>query len=67
LAEVFQFLLQLRLREQLAALRAKRAPDHNIRVAGLSVLERRHLKEALVTIRDLQDDIRLRFPIGRMG
>jgi CBS domain-containing protein len=67
LAEVFQFLLQIRLREQLAALRAKRPADHKIRVAGLSVLERRHLKEALVTIRDVQDDIRLRFPIGGMG
>jgi CBS domain-containing protein len=67
LAEIFQFVLQLRMREQLAALRAKRAPDHNIRVAGLSLLERRHLKESLVTIRNVQNDIRLRFPIGRMG
>jgi CBS domain-containing protein len=67
LAEIFQFVLKLRLREQLAALSANRPPDHKIRVAGLSVLERRHLKEALVTIRNVQEDIRLRFPIGRMG
>jgi CBS domain-containing protein len=58
LAEIFQFLLQLRLRQQLAALQANRPLDHNIHLNALSTLERRHLKEAFVMIRRIQDGIR---------
>jgi CBS domain-containing protein len=66
LAETFQFLLQLRLRHQLAALQAKQAPDQKVRLASLSVLERRHLKEAFVTIRHVQDDVRATLHLDRM-
>jgi CBS domain-containing protein len=58
LAEIFQFLLHLRLRQQLAALQANRPLDHNVHLNVLSTLERRHLKEGFVMIRRIQDDIR---------
>jgi CBS domain-containing protein len=58
LAEIFQFLLYLRLRQQLASLQADRPLDHNIHLNVLSTLERRHLKEGFVLIRRIQDRIR---------
>ena len=67
LAEIFQFLLHLRLRQQLAALRANRPLDHNVHLNTLSILERRHLKEGFVMIRHIQDGIRADLPISRMG
>jgi CBS domain-containing protein len=67
LAETFQFLLHIRLRQQLAALQAKQPPDHKVRLDALSALERRHLKEAFVTIRHIQQDVRARLHLDRMG
>jgi CBS domain-containing protein len=67
LAETFQFLLQLRLRHQLAALQAKQPIDHKVRLEALSALEHRHLKEAFVTIRQIQDDVRASLHLERMG
>jgi CBS domain-containing protein len=58
LAEIFQFLLQLRLRQQLASLQTNRPLDHNVHINALSTLERRHLKEGFVMIRRIQDGIR---------
>jgi CBS domain-containing protein len=58
LAEIFQFLLHLRLRQQLASLQTNRPLDHNSHLNALSTLERRHLKEAFVMIRRIQDRIR---------
>ena len=58
LAEIFQFLLHLRLRQQLAALQANRPLDHKLPLNSLSKLERRHLKEGFVMIRRIQDGIR---------
>jgi CBS domain-containing protein len=58
LAEIFQFLLHLRLRQQLASLQANRPLDHNVDLNALSTLERRHLKEGFVMIRRIQDGIR---------
>ena len=58
LAEIFQFLLHLRLRQQLAALQANRPLDNNVDLNTLSTLERRHLKEGFVMIRRIQDSIR---------
>ena len=56
LAETFQFLLHLRLRQQLTALQTNQPIDHKVRLDALSALERRHLKEAFVTIRQVQDE-----------
>jgi CBS domain-containing protein len=67
LAETFQFLLQLRLRQQLSSLQTKQPIDHNVRLEALSALERRHLKEAFVTIRQVQDDVRANLHLDRMG
>jgi CBS domain-containing protein len=58
LAEIFQFLLHLRLRQQLASLQANRPLDHNVHLNALSTLERRHLKEGFVMIRRIQESIR---------
>ena len=66
LAEMFQLLLQFRLREQLAALRARRPLDHKVRVEALSALEQRHLKEAFVTIRRIQDEVRAGLHLDRI-
>jgi CBS domain-containing protein len=67
LAESFHLLLRLRLRQQLTSLQAKEPLDHKINLASLSDLERRHLKEAFVTIRNIQDDVRARLHLDRMG
>jgi CBS domain-containing protein len=67
LAEIFQLLLHLRLRQQLSALQSGRPLDHNVEVKVLSTLERRHLKEGFVMIRRIQDGIRASLPVNRMG
>ncbi len=67
LAEIFQFLLHLRLRQQLAALQTNHPLDHKVRLDALSALERRHLKEGFVMIRRIQDGIRASLPVSRMG
>ena len=67
LAETFQFLLHLRLRQQLSALQTKQPIDHKVRLDALSALERRHLKEAFITIRQIQDDVRASLHLDRMG
>jgi CBS domain-containing protein len=66
LAEMFQFLHQLRLRRQLEALQANLALNHKVELDSLSALEQRHLKEAFVMIRDMQDDVRARLHIERI-
>jgi CBS domain-containing protein len=67
LAECFQFLLHLRLRQQLSALESGRPLDHNVHLNALSTLERHHLKDGFVMLRRIQDGIRASLPIGRMG
>jgi CBS domain-containing protein len=67
LAETFQFLLHLRLRQQLAALQTNQTIDHKVRLDALSALEHRHLREAFVTIQQVQDDVRASLHLDRMG
>lgn len=59
LGDIFSFLLHLRLRRQLTAYRHKQALDHAISLAELSILERRHLHEAFVMIKLIQDALML--------
>ncbi|MGH7766899.1 MAG: DUF294 nucleotidyltransferase-like domain-containing protein, partial [Candidatus Binatia bacterium] len=66
LAEVFQFLMRVRLGRQLAALQAGQPLDHKVRPDALSTLQRRHLRESFVTIRQIQDDVRGRLHLDRM-
>jgi CBS domain-containing protein len=67
LAETFEFLLHVRLRQQLTALQTNQPIDHKVRLNALSALEHRHLKEAFVTIRQVQDDVRASLHLDRMG
>ena len=67
LEETFQFLMGLRLREQLAARQVDQSPTNQVRVQNLSTVERRHLRDAFVSIRQMQDGIGATFQTGRMG
>jgi len=67
LAETFQFLMGLRLREQLAALHAGQTPTNQVRIQHLSAVERRHLKDAFVSIRQMQEGLGAAFQTSRMG
>jgi CBS domain-containing protein len=67
LAEIFQFLLFLRLRRQLAALETNQPLDHCVHVSTLSTLEHRRLKDGFVMLKRIQAGIRATLPIGRMG
>jgi len=67
LAEAFRFLLRLRLRTQLRTLRAGGQPGNVVPLEDLSSLERRHLKETFLVIRELQEATALRFATERLG
>jgi CBS domain-containing protein len=61
LGETFRFLMRLRLREQLRAAAKGGEPSNRVRLADLSQLELRHLKEAFRAILELQRATALRF------
>lgn len=67
LAETYRFLLQLRLREQLAAVNQGASPTNSIHLSALSPLEHRHLKDAFMAIREMQDATAQRFQTGLLG
>ena len=67
LIEAFGFLMRLRLHQQLASLRQGLPPDNKIRLEHLSSLERRHLKEAFLQIRQMQEVMSQRFQTDRLG
>jgi CBS domain-containing protein len=67
LAEAFRFLLRLRLRAQLQALRAGQPADNRVRLDELTSLERRHLKETFVALGEMQQATALRYAVERLG
>ncbi len=67
LIEAFGFLMRLRLRQQLASMRQGLAPSNKIQLDHLSSLERRHLKEAFLQIREMQEAMSQRFHTDRLG
>lgn len=67
LREAFGFLMRLRLREQLAALKQGQKPSNKVRLESLTALERRHLKEAFLEIREMQEAMSSRFQTDRLG
>ncbi|MDX1674867.1 MAG: DUF294 nucleotidyltransferase-like domain-containing protein [Longimicrobiales bacterium] len=67
LSEALGFLLRLRLRAQLAARKRGEAPSNTIDIETLSTLERRHLKEAFLLVRDAQDAMAQRYRTERIG
>ena len=66
LAEIFPLFLQLRLRAQLAVLKREEALDHSVQWADLSTLEQRHLKEAFIAVKQVQDELRTAWRLGRV-
>ncbi|MDW8424935.1 MAG: putative nucleotidyltransferase substrate binding domain-containing protein [Meiothermus sp.] len=67
LVEAFGFLMRLRLREQLASLRRGEPPGNKVPLENLSPLERRHLKEAFLQVREMQEAMSQRFHTDRLG
>ena len=67
LNEMYRFLLQLRLRDQLTALENGQPPDNKVRLKNLSPVEKRHLKEAFTAIREIQESAAQRFRGGGLG
>ncbi len=67
LIETYRFLMQIRLREQLAAIRAGDKPGNRIRLTALSALENKHLKDAFLAIREMQEAASQRFRTELLG
>ena len=67
LIETYRYLLQLRLREQLAQIRAGEEPTNSIRLARLTSLEHRHLKDAFGAIREMQAAVVQSFQTNSLG
>jgi CBS domain-containing protein len=61
LTEAFRFALRLRLSEQLDAYAAGLPLSNRVSLEKLSALERRHLREALMEIRNLQSFVAARY------
>jgi CBS domain-containing protein len=67
LGEAFRFLLRLRLRIQLKNLRANGSAGNRAPLEDLSPLERQHLKESFLAIREAQMSAALRYQTSRLG
>jgi CBS domain-containing protein len=67
LAEGFRLLLGLRLREQLRARREGEPLTNSVRLDHLSPIERQHLKDVFVAIREMQSATALRHAIARLA
>ncbi len=67
LAEAFRFLLRLRLEHQLEAVRQGRRPENTVPLEGLSHLTGRHLKEAFLAIREIQEAVSMRYGTNMLG
>jgi CBS domain-containing protein len=67
LGECFRFLLGLRLRLQLQALRDGRPPGDRVAAAELTALERRHLKDVFVAVHEMQQAVADRHATDRLG
>jgi CBS domain-containing protein len=67
LADIFPMLFQLRLSAQLSARASKASIDHNVRLADLTELQRRHLKEALVIIKQIQNGVRAAWQLDQLA
>jgi CBS domain-containing protein len=65
LQEAYRFLLGLRLRFQLEAIRRGREPVATLSDADLRVVEVRHLKDAFRAIRDAQEALALKYRTDR--
>ena len=66
LSEAFRFVLDLRLGAQLEELAEGRPMDNDVELDGLAPLERHHLKDALVAIRDALDGLEFTYQASRV-
>ena len=66
LSEAFRFVLSLRLEAQLDELAAGRPVDNDVELDRLAPLERHHLKDALVAIRDALDGLEFTYQASRV-
>lgn len=66
LSEAFRFVLDLRLDAQLDELAAGRPMDNEVELDRLAPLERHHLKDALVAIRDALEGLEFTYSGGRV-
>ena len=66
-SEIFPLFFRLRLRSQLAELKANRQPSPIVTLTELSTLERRHLKEAFVLVKNVQEQLRIDWQLSRLG
>ena len=67
LSEIFPFLFNLRLEQQVKSVATKSVIDHHVPLAGLSNLTRRHLKEAFIVIKRIQDAVRAEWQLDRLA
>jgi CBS domain-containing protein len=67
LAEMMPFFLRARLRAQLAARQNHRPIDNSIRLADLSELERRHLREYFILVKRIQESLRVAWRLDRIN
>ena len=66
LAEAFRFVLSIRLAAQLEEVETGRAPDNDVELQSLAPLERHHLKDALVAIRDALEGLASRYQTAQL-
>ena len=66
LSEAFRFILDLRLSAQLDELAEGRPMDNDVELDGLAPLERHHLKDALVAIRDALEGLEFTYQASRV-
>jgi signal-transduction protein with cAMP-binding, CBS, and nucleotidyltransferase domain len=57
----------LRLRAQLTARKNRQPIDNRVGLADLSLLERRNLKQNLVEIKQIQENLRAVWRLDRLG
>jgi CBS domain-containing protein len=67
LEEIFPQFLHLRLRAQLAARKNARPLDHCVDLSELSALERRHLREAFILIKRIQEEARVVWRLDQLA
>jgi CBS domain-containing protein len=67
LIETYRFLQELRLREQLADIKAGRTPENKVRLQSLTALENKHLKDAFLAIREMQEAASQQFRTDMLG
>jgi CBS domain-containing protein len=67
LSEAFRFLMRIRLRSQLRALKRGQRPDSRASLDDMSPLERQQLKDVFLAVRELQHATAVRHAIGRLA